>query len=436
MLLAAEKLEKDLVEMAVVDSLDSEDGGKATIQEMTPYEGQAVIVDLVKSWIQTRLDGLVEWVNRTLEQEDWNPQVNKGRFAPSAVEVLRIIDETLEAFFLLPIPMHPALLPELMGGLDKCVHNYTIKAIAGCGSRDTYIPSLPLLTRCSTGSKFRAFKRKDRSLTSPNRKLHVSGRNGDNSFSVPQQCLCINSLYNIRKELEALDRRTISNLRNIGFGNDENAPSGNFGLSTASCMEGIRKLSEATAYKVVFHDLSHVLMDHLYTGEISSSRIDPFLEELEQNLEVISVTVHDRVRTRVIIDLMKASFEGYLLVLLAGGPSRAFSVQDGKIIEEDLKFLTELFWSNGDGLPADVIDKLSATVKGVVSLFQMGSESLIEQFKHISPDINAKSRLALPPTTGQWSPTDPDTVLRVLCNRNDKMASNFLKKSFDLPKRT
>lgn len=68
-LLAAEKLEKDLVEMAVVDSLDSEDGGKATIQEMTPYEGQAVIVNLVKSWIQTRLEGLGEWVNRTLQHE-------------------------------------------------------------------------------------------------------------------------------------------------------------------------------------------------------------------------------------------------------------------------------------------------------------------------------------------------------------------------------
>lgn len=53
------------------------------------------------------------------------------------MEVVRIIDETLEAFFLLPIPMHPALLPELMGGLDKCVHNYTIKAISGCGKCST-----------------------------------------------------------------------------------------------------------------------------------------------------------------------------------------------------------------------------------------------------------------------------------------------------------
>lgn len=68
-LLAAEKLEKDLVEMAVADSLDSEDGGKATIQEMAPYETQAVMIGFVKSWIRTRIDRLQEWVDRNLEQE-------------------------------------------------------------------------------------------------------------------------------------------------------------------------------------------------------------------------------------------------------------------------------------------------------------------------------------------------------------------------------
>lgn len=68
-LLAAEKLEKDLVEMAVADSVDSEDGGKAIIQEMAPYEAEAVITKLVKSWIRTRVERLSEWVDRNLQQE-------------------------------------------------------------------------------------------------------------------------------------------------------------------------------------------------------------------------------------------------------------------------------------------------------------------------------------------------------------------------------
>ncbi|KAI3443733.1 hypothetical protein Pfo_000398 [Paulownia fortunei] len=349
-LLAADKHEKDLVEMA----------------EMAPYDAEAVITNMVKSWIWTRVDRLREWVDRSLQPEEWNPEVNGGHFAPSAVEVLRIIDETLEAFFLLAVPMHPVLLPELMAGLNKCLQNYIIKAISGC-------------------------------------------------------------------ELDSLENRTMFNLRNNGFVDDENVANGKFGLSVASCMKGIHQLSEATAYKVVFHELSHVLWDYLYKGEISVSRIEPFLQELERYLEVISIAVHDRVRTRVITQVMKASFEGFLLVWLAGGPSRAFTLHDSAIIEEDFKFLTELFWSNGDGLPTDLIDKLSVTVKLVLPLFQSGTKNLVEQFKRATLDSNgtsATSRLPLPPTTGQWSPTEPNTILRVLCHRNDKTASKFLKKTF------
>ncbi|CAA0840418.1 Protein of unknown function (DUF810 [Striga hermonthica] len=435
-LLAAEKLEKDLVEMAVADSLDSEDGGKATIQEMIPYEAQTVIRNFVKSWIQTRVDRLGDWVNRSLQQEDWNPDVNKGRFAASAVEVVRILNETLEAFFLLPIPMHPVLLPELMGGLDTCLKNYVTKAISGCGSRVTYIPALPALTRCTVGSKLSAFKRKDRLLMSPSRNKSVSARrNGDDPFSLQRMCLRINTLYNIRKETEAIEKKTMFNLRKSGYADDEKAANGMLGLSVALCLEGVRQLSEATAYRVVFHDLRHVLGDYLYMGGISSlQRIEPFLEELERKLEVVSVMVHDRVRTRVITDIMKASFEGFMLVLLAGGPARAFSLQDAAVIEEDFKLLSGLFWSNGDGLPVDIIEKLSPTVSGVISLLQTATDRLIEQLKQMTAAGNM--RLPLPPTTGQWGPTDPNTILRVLCNRNDKTASQFLKKAYGLPKNT
>lgn len=65
----AQKLEKDLVDLAVEDSVDSEDGGKAIIREMAPYEVEMVVSDLVKSWIKTRVDRLKEWVDRNLQQE-------------------------------------------------------------------------------------------------------------------------------------------------------------------------------------------------------------------------------------------------------------------------------------------------------------------------------------------------------------------------------
>ncbi|KAF5748552.1 hypothetical protein HS088_TW04G00508 [Tripterygium wilfordii] len=440
---AADKLEKDLVQIAVEDAVDSEDGGKSIIQEMPPYEAEAVIANLVRSWIKTRVDRLKEWVDRNLQQEVWNPRANKERFAPSAVEVLRTVDETLEAFFLLPIPMHPVLLPELLMGLDICLQNYISKTKSGCGSRSTFTPTLPALTRCSIGSKFHGvFRKKDKSHITQRRKSQAGTTNGD-SFGIPQLCVRINTLQHIRMQLNILEKRTITQLRNSESTRVDEIANGmgkRFELSVAACVEGIQQLSEATAYKVVFQDLSHVLWDGLYVGHAPSSRIEPFLQELEQYLEIISSTVHDRVRTRVITDIMKASFDGFLLVLLAGGPSRAFSLQDSEILVEDFKFLTDLFWSNGDGLPADIIDKSSSTVKSILLLYQTDSESLVEGFKCMILEnygSAAKSRLPLPPTptSAHWNHTEPNTLLRVLCHRHDETAAKFLKKTYNFPKK-
>ncbi|MBA0612148.1 hypothetical protein Godav_012788, partial [Gossypium davidsonii] len=349
---AADKLEKDLVQIAVEDAVDSDDGGKAIIREMPPYEAETAIANLVKGWIKTRLDRLKEWV--------WNPQANQEGFALSAVETLRIIDETLDAFFQLPIPAHPALLPDVIVGLDKCLQYYVIKAKSGCASRNTYIPTMPALTRCEIGSKFQGL------------------------------CVRINTLHHIRSEMDVLEKRIVTHLRNCESAHLEDFSSGlskRFELTPAACVEGVQQLSEAVAYKIVFHDLSHVLWDGLYVGEPSSSRINPLLQELEQNLLVISETVHDR---------------------------------DSQIIEDDFKALKDLFWANGDGLPADLIDKFSATVRDVLPLFRTNTESLIERFKRMTLEAygsSARSRLPLPPTSGQWNPNEPNTLLRVLCYR-------------------
>lgn len=439
---AADKLEKDLVQIAVEDSVDSDDGGKAIIREMPPYEAEAAIANLVKGWMKTRLDRLKEWVDRNLQQEVWNPPASQEGYAPSAVEVLRTLDETLVAFFQLPIPMHPALLPDLMTGLDKCVQYYVAKAKSGCGSRSTFIPTMPALTRCTTGSKFQGFgKKKEKSPNSQKRNPQVATMNGDNSFGISQLCVRINTLQRIRTELEVLEKRIITYLRNSESAHAEDFSNGlgkKFELSPVACVEGIQQLCEAVAYRIVFHDLSPVLWDGLYIGEPSSSRIDPFIAELEKNLLIISDSVHERVRTRILADIMKASFDGFLLVVLAGGPSRAFSRQDSQILEEDFRSLKDLFWANGDGLPTELIDKFSPMVTGLLPLFRTDTESIIERYRRVTLETygsSTRSRLPLPPTSGQWNPTEPNTLLRVLCYRNDETATKFLKKTYNLPKK-
>ncbi|GAB4839037.1 hypothetical protein Ancab_028566 [Ancistrocladus abbreviatus] len=437
-LITADKLEKQLVQIAVEDSVESDDGGKGIIREMSPYEAEATIANLVKSWIRIRLERLKEWVDRLLQQEVWSVQANKERVAPSAFEVLRTVEETLEAFFLLPIPIEPCLVTQLVAGFDRCLQDYITKAKSGCGSRDTYIPSIPALTRCSTGSRF--FKRKEKSQMSPRRQSQVGSSNVDEPFGIPQLCVRINTIQRIRSGIDYLEKKLITYMKNSGSTEVDIADGSGkkFELSAVACIDAICLLCEATAYKVIFCELNHVLWDGLYAGEVSSSRIEPFLMELEHYLEIIATTVHDRVRTRVITEVMKAFFDGFLLVLLAGGPARAFTLQDSAMIDEDFKLLCDLFWSNGDGLPSDLIGKCSTTVKAVLPLLRMDTEPLIEQFRQTTLESygpSAKSRLPLPPTSGQWNPTDANTLLRVLCYRNDAMASKFLKKTYNLPKK-
>ncbi|KAF5936151.1 hypothetical protein HYC85_027280 [Camellia sinensis] len=436
-LTAADKLEKDLVQIAVEDSVDSDDGGKAIIREMPPFETEAAIANLVKVWIKVRVDRLKEWVDRNLQQE----QIKKDMLH-QPVEVLRMIDETLDAYFQLPIPIHPALLPDLMAGLDRCLQYYVAKAKSGCGSRNTFVPTMPALTRCTIGTKFQGvWKKKEKAQNSQKRNSQVATMNGDTSFGIPQLCVRINTLHQIRTELEVVEKRIITHLRNSESAHTEDFSNGlakKFELAPAACLEGVQQLSEAVGYKVIFRDLSHVLWYGLYVGEPSSSRIEPFLLELEQNLTSISDTVHERVRTRVIADIMKASFEGFLLVLLTGGPSRAFTRQDSQIIEDDFKSLKDIFYANGDGLPADLINKFSTTARDVLPLFRTDTDSLIERFRRLTLETygsSAKSRLPLPPTPGQWDPTEPNTLLRVLCHRTDEAASKFLKKTYNLPKK-
>ncbi|MQM02477.1 hypothetical protein Taro_035239 [Colocasia esculenta] len=434
----ADKLEKDLVQIAVEDAVESEDGGKAIIREMPPFEAESAIANLARIWIKTRVDRLREWIDRHLQQEAWIPGANKEGFAPSAVEVLKMVDTTLDSFFQLPIPMHPALLPELLIGLDRSLQHYVSKAKSGCGTKNTFVPALPALTRCSTESKL--WKKKEKPQNPPKRRSQVGTVNGDDSLGLPRLCVRVNTLHHIRTELEDLEKKIITCLRNVESAQADvaNGLNTKFELSPSACQEGILQLCEVTAYKIIFRDLSHVLWESLYVGEPATARIDPMLKELDQVLGMISNTVHNRVRNRVITALMKASFDAFLLVLLAGGPSRTFSRQDSQILEDDFRSLKDLYLADGDGLPEEVVEKAATQVRNVLPLFRTDTESLIERFKRTTSEAYGgatKSKLPLPPTSGHWNPTEPNTILRVLCYRNDDVASKFLKKTYGLPKK-
>lgn len=66
--------------------------------------------------------------------QNWNPKANNwDNVSPSSVEMLRIIDENLDAFFQLPIPRHSTLLADLKTGFDTCLQFYLSKLKSDCG---------------------------------------------------------------------------------------------------------------------------------------------------------------------------------------------------------------------------------------------------------------------------------------------------------------
>lgn len=270
------------------------------------------------------------------------------------------------------------------------------------------------------------------------RRSQVGSDTGNEDASLPGLCVRINTLSYIQNELENLDRKMKAWLQNVSAQSDTTGGLNiNFQLSWATCQEGIRQICEITAYKVIFNDLSHVLLDTLYVGSPSSNRILPLLKELGSVLKFISVTVHDRLRNCLITALMKASFDGFLLVLLAGGPARAFSCQDYQIIEDDFRALRGLYLTFGDGMPEELVVKASSEVKNILPLLRTDTETLIQRFKQVISESYGptdKSRFPMPPVPAQWSPNNPNTILRVLCYRNDEAASKFLKQTYNLPK--
>lgn len=378
----------------------------------------------------------------------WNPKVNQGQFGQSVVEVLRTISETLEAYFLLPIPLHAALLPDLINGLDKSLQDYIFKAKSTSGkyflpkhfnlyiqfmfltisfhhltgSRNKFLPKIPSLSQMA-----------ENRTTKDNYDYDYD--DDDDSCGILQLCVRVNTFIYIRKELQIFQERVVAQLSSTGSrttdkGNIVNYYKISFNLSLTACEDGIQELCEVTGYKLVFHELNHVFWKGLYIDGASSSRIEPFLEELEENLEKITGIVHDdSVRTRVITEIMRASCDGFLLVLLAGGHSRNFTLQDSFNIQEDFHLLVDLFWSHGDRLPTELISKFSAPVEGILPLFATDTETLIQQCKALAVDKGGRL-----PESGEWDRNDPNTILRVLCHRDDRVAFKFLKNNFHLPK--
>ncbi|KAK4767929.1 hypothetical protein SAY87_003070 [Trapa incisa] len=459
----AGKLENFLVQMVVEDvSADCDDSasGKAIVREMVPYDVDSIILKLLKQWIGGEIKKGRDCLRRATEIETWNPKSKMEPYAQSAVELMKTVKETVEEFFELPIGITEDLIQDLADPLGHLFQDY-ISFADSCGSKQSYLPSLPPLTRCHRDSGFlKLFKRAAPCsiLSMDEQPPNAGGGSGSNhghshrpstSRGTQRLYIRLNSLHYLLTYIHSLDKTLtlsprVSPARNRFTNRRRRRQNGGnssyFDIAKSSLQAACQHVCEVAAYRLVFLDTSSVFYESLYAGGVAAARIQSFLSILKQNLALMCVTLMDGAQPLAMREVMKVSYEAYLMVLLAGGNKRVFYPSDHKMIKEDFEELKRVISMCSEGLvPEETVEREAGSVEGVIALMGQPTEQLIDDFSIIACETGGMEslgqKLPMPPTTRRWHRSDPNTILRVLCHRNDRLSKQFLKKSFQLGKR-
>ncbi|WVZ81479.1 hypothetical protein U9M48_028852 [Paspalum notatum var. saurae] len=449
---AAAKLDKWLLQMAAED----EPPGPAAPLIIAPYDVDATISGLVKGWMDERLTMGAECVRRARDSESWNPRSKAEPYAQSAVDLMKLAKVTVDE--LLEIQVAPAcreeLLQRLLDGIDHLVRQYALLVASSCGpSKESYVPPLPPLTRCNQDSKLVQLWK----MAAPPCQVGVvdslscgGGAGGVDivtsskpvaaavrpatSRGTQRLYVRLNTLHYLLAVLHSIDssRALSSALRRRG------APrAAVFDHARPALDAAVLHVSELSAYRLVFLDSAHVLHQALYQGGVAAARVQPALRVMKQNLAFLATNLSERAQPLAVLEAMKASVEAFLMVVLAGGSGRAFGRADYGAVVEDFASLKRLFCRFG--VAEEAVEREAAQAEGVLALMALSTEKLIDDFlgHYAASTQQTQPMMALPPptTTRRWSRSDANTILRVLCYRDDEAASRFLKKAFDLPKR-
>ncbi|KAL9298303.1 hypothetical protein ACSQ67_024199 [Phaseolus vulgaris] len=430
---AAESLEQFI--MALITSVCHEENAEILLKKLNLYQIETKSGTLVLRWINSQLGRILGWVERVFQQEHWDPISPQQRHAGSIVEVYRIVEETVDQFFGLKVPMRFTELNSLFRGIDNALQVYANNVVNDLASKEDLIPPVPILTRYKKEAGIKAFVKKelfDTRVPEPDelRPSQIS------VLTTPTLCVQLNTLYYAISHLNKLEdniwerwtsKRSHEKL--IKKSLDEKSKS----FSQKDTFEGSRKIINAaldriceyTGTKIVFCDLRVQFMDNLYKPSVSGYRLDALIEPLDMELSQLCDIVVEPLRDRIVTSLLQASLDGLLRVILDGGPSRVFFPSDAKLLEEDLEILKEFFISGGDGLPRGVVENQVARVRHVIKLHGYETRELIDDLKSASSMEmqGGKSKLG----------TDSKTLLRILCHRTDSEASQFLKKQYKIP---
>ncbi|XP_011081012.1 uncharacterized protein LOC105164132 isoform X1 [Sesamum indicum] len=451
---AAYALERCLIQLY---SSACEGNDSQYCQEFDHYPIAEISRSIILDWVVAQHDRILEWTGRAFDLEDWEPLSFQQKQAASAVEVFRIIEETVDQFFEWSLPMDITHLQALLSIIFHSLDNYLVKVVSQLVEKQSLYPPTPPLTRykeatfpivkkkavesfiiddeiykqldeltasklCIRLNTFRYFQKQISALEDGIRKSWVSVT----SYQTDRHCLQAYSPFH------SATGKTSGNSETT----DVNAESvSELFVATLDCIRdsaanAIRKTSDFLGTKIVFWDMRDSFLYYLYHGGVEGNRLDDVLPQFDSVLNNICGLVDDTIRDLVVSNIWKASLEGFMWVLLDGGPSRAFSDTDIPMIEEDFNMLKDLFVADGEGLPRSLVEEQAKFYHQILNLFSLKTESLIRMLmassEHISVGVSSHKY-------GQRYLGDAHTLIRVLCHKKDREASTFLKTHYRLP---
>lgn len=418
----------DSLEEYVMDLISSCGGGEAeySLKKLAPYKIETISGTLVLRWVNAQLSRILGWVERAIQQERWEPVSMQQRHGSSIVEVYRIVEETVDQFFALKIPMRSGEMNSLFRGIDNAFQVYAKHVVDNLANKEDIIPPVPILTRYRRESGIKAFVKKE----SNDSRLPDMRKSRDiNVMTTQTLCVQLNTLYYGISHLNKLEdsiwerwskkmKHGIANKRST----DDNSKKESFDGSRKDINAAIDRICEFTGTKIIFWDLREPFIENLYRPSVSESRLEGLIEPLDVELNQLCDIIVEQLRDRIVTSLLQASLDGLFRVLLDGGPSRLFMPSDAKYLEEDLEVLKEFFISGGDGLPRGVVENQVSRVRQVIKLQGYETRELIDDLR--SASASDRSKLG----------ADTKTLLRILCHRSDNEASQFLKKQYKIPK--
>ncbi|XP_020531363.1 uncharacterized protein LOC18447695 isoform X3 [Amborella trichopoda] len=435
----------DLVHSAHGKEMVNTSSGK----DLHSYQVGEISGPLILSWVDSQHDKMLEWIERSCHLEDWEPLSSQQRQAASIVEVFRIIEETVDQFFGFKLPLETAHLKSLLGGIVRGLATYLQQVISHLVEKNHLFPPAPALTRYKEPT-MKPFNKKK---VIECKFLEEEVEDQLNVLATSKICVRLNTLQYIGVQVNALEDamqkcwaciRPGCTLKSSKLNHQGDSKDGSFACTDDvdelfATFDSIRETTNALTEKicdfigpkVVFWDMRETFINYLYQGSVSSARMENVLQQLDTVLNNVCDLIVDPLRDSVVLSIFRASLNGYVWVLLDGGPSRAFSPSDFEMMLEDLKLLKEFFVANGEGLPPAVVEREARLAHQILDLYNLQTETIIKRLMLASEQISSS---VYNRRQGARSTEDVDTLLRVLCHKSDKQASKFLKRQFGLPK--